>query len=110
MSVVSSAFIASSRRLTRVSSSPFARSSVRHKGEHVGPWPGPNPLRDIIIGLGLGCIGAAGWKYWQINDKAVRIEFYQQYRKAQKEAALIAAQSPPPPLDSDDSDDDDEDA
>ena len=110
MSVVASAFNAS-RRVARLSSSPFARSSFRHKSEHTGPWPGPNPLRDIITGLVLGSIGAAAWKYWQINDKAVRIEFYQQYRKAQKEAALIAAQNPPPPIDADDAaDDEDEDA
>ena len=38
--------------------------------EHHGPWPGPNPLKDIFVGLSIGLVFAVAFKSWQIKDKA----------------------------------------
>ena len=54
----------------------------RGKSEYTGPWPGPNPLKDIFYGLSLGLVFAIGFKSWQIKDKADRVHFYQEYERA----------------------------
>ena len=50
--------------------------------EYTGPWPGPNPLKDVFYGLALGLVFAIGFKSWQIKDKADRVHFYQEYERA----------------------------
>lgn len=50
--------------------------------EYSGPWPGPNPLKDVFYGLSLGLVFAIAFKSWQIKDKADRVHFYQEYERA----------------------------
>ena len=50
--------------------------------EYTGPWPGPNPLKDVFYGLSLGLVLAIAFKSWQIKDKADRVHFYQEYERA----------------------------
>ena len=57
-------------------------SGVRSMSEYTGPWPGPNPLKDVFYGLSLGLVLAIGFKSWQIKDKADRVHFYQEYERA----------------------------
>jgi len=45
---------------------------------------GPNPLKDVVIGLSLGLVFAIGFKSWQIHDKAERVRYYQDYERAVK--------------------------
>ena len=57
-------------------------TGLRHMSEYTGPWPGPNPLKDIFYGLSLGLVFAIVFKSWQIKDKADRVHFYQEYERA----------------------------
>ena len=59
--------------------------------EYSGPWPGPNPLKDIFIGFSIGLVFAVGFKSWQIKDKAERVRFYQEYERANRVEEALAA-------------------
>lgn len=59
-----------------------------------GGWPGPNPIKDVIVGCSIGLVFALGWKQWQMHDKAERIRFYKEYDrlvKAEEDAKRNAA-------------------
>ena len=64
---------------------------MRGLAEYSGPWPGPNPLKDIFIGLSIGLAFGVVWKSWQIRDKAERVRFYQEYERANRVEEALAA-------------------
>ena len=70
------------------SSSPLS-GQRRPFATHVGPWPGPNPLKDIFIGLSIGLLFGVVFKSWQIKDKAERVRYYNEYDRANRVAEAM---------------------